>query len=136
MFWLWQIQSDGKFPVIQNIWEMWSTTPLPPLPGPLWHGVVAADMGLIELNCALMINWIPWNRTVLILKLRTYELLEIQLFWYINCVLMLNWIVWNITVFDIETVLTLNWIVWIRTVWQNWIAWNRTIFDKQNVYLY
>ena len=38
------------------------------LPGLMWPGVVAPDSALsmveIELNCVLMLNWIPWNRTV------------------------------------------------------------------------
>ena len=41
---------------------MWSTPSLALLPGPLWPGVVASDriqsMGQIELNCALLLNWI------------------------------------------------------------------------------
>ena len=33
--------------------------------GPLWPGVVEPNMGQIELNCVIMLNWIVWNRTVL-----------------------------------------------------------------------
>ena len=47
-----------------------------------------------------MLNWITWNRTVLIFKLHTYVKLTVR----------------NRIIFDIETVLTLNWIVWNRTV--------------------
>ena len=42
------------------------------LPGPLCPGVVAPDralsMGLIELNCVFMLNWIVWNRAVYMYK--------------------------------------------------------------------
>ena len=54
--------------VMLELWGMQSTPSLPSLPGPLWNGMVAPDrvvsMGQIELNCALMLNWIVWNRTV------------------------------------------------------------------------
>ena len=97
-------QSDGEDPVMLQLWGMRNTPSLLLLPGLLQPKIVAPDrvlsMGLIELKCVLMINWISWNRTVL----------------NVNCVLMLSWIVWNGTVFDIETVLTLNRIVWNRTV--------------------
>ena len=36
-------QSDGKAPVILELWEMQSIPSLPSLPGPLWSGVVAPD---------------------------------------------------------------------------------------------
>ena len=43
-----------------ELWGMWSTPSLPWLPGPLWLKMVAPDgvlsMGLIELNCVLMLN--------------------------------------------------------------------------------
>ena len=62
-------QSDGEAPVMLELWEMWSTSSLPSLPGPLWSRVVAPDkvlsMGQIELNCVLMLNQIVWNRNVL-----------------------------------------------------------------------
>ena len=84
-------RSDGEAPVMLELWKRQSNSSLPSLPGPFWVGVVAPDRvrskGEIELNSALMLNWIAWNRTVLTFKL-----------------LMLNWIVWNRTVFDIETV--------------------------------
>ena len=92
-------QSNGEIPVMLELWGMWSTPSLPSLPGPLWSRVVAPErvlsMGQIEQNGILMLNWIAWNRTVLIFKLHTYaklnclkwncfvcltELFEIQLF--------------------------------------------------------
>ena len=39
-------QSDGKAPVILELWGMQSSTSLPSLPSPLWRGVVAPDMVL------------------------------------------------------------------------------------------
>ena len=63
-------QSDGEVPVMQELWGMWSTPSLPSLHGPVWPGVVTPDrvlsMGGIGLNCALMLNWTVWNRTVCI----------------------------------------------------------------------
>ena len=83
-------------PVMLEVWGMRNTPSLPSLSGPLWLGVVSPDrvlsMGQIELNCVLMLNWIAWNRNVLIFKLRTYAKLNC-LKW--NCFCMLNWIVWN-----------------------------------------
>ena len=68
-------QSDVEVPVMLELWGMRSTPSLPSLPGPLWPDVVTLDQVLymvqIKLNCILMLNWIVWNRTVLILKLRT-----------------------------------------------------------------
>ena len=56
---------------------MQSTPLLPLLSGPLWLGVVAPDrvlsMGQIKLNWVLMLNWIPWNRTVLTFKLHHHH---------------------------------------------------------------
>ena len=105
-------QSDGEVPVTMELQGMQSTPSFPLLPGSLWLRVVALDrvlsMGQIELNHILMLNWIAWNRTVLIFKKHTYAKLHC-LKW--NCFWMLNWIVQNRTVFDIETVLTLNWII-------------------------
>ena len=67
-------QSDGKIPVMLELWEMQSTPSLPLLPGPLWPRVVVPDkilsVGLIELNCILMQNWIIWNRTIHLYKNR------------------------------------------------------------------
>ena len=40
-------QSDGKVPVMLELWGMWSTPSLPLLPGALWSGVVAPDKGSI-----------------------------------------------------------------------------------------
>ena len=63
-------QSDGKAPVMLELWRMWRMPLLPLHPGPLWPGVVAPDsvlsMGQIELNYVIMLNWIIWNRTVYI----------------------------------------------------------------------
>ena len=73
-----------------EIWGMWSTPSLPLLLGPLLPRVVAPDrvlsMGQIELKCALILNWIVWNRTVL-----TFNCMSTK------SVLILNWIVWNRT---------------------------------------
>ena len=68
-----------------ELWEMQSTPLSLLLPGPLWPGVVAPDMGPIyglnrvkqslaftvfmHLNCVFMLNWIIWNKTVLTLTL-------------------------------------------------------------------
>ena len=61
-------QSDGKAPVMLELWVMQHSPWLPSLPGPLWPGVIALDrilsMGQIEVNCILMLNWIVWIRTV------------------------------------------------------------------------
>ena len=69
-------QSDGEAPVMLELWGIPSIPSLPLLLGQLWPGVVALDrvlsMGQIELNCVLVLNWIAWNRTVLISKLLTY----------------------------------------------------------------
>ena len=58
----WIRQSDGKVPVMLELWGMQSTPLLPLLPGPLWPGVVAPDrvlsMGQIEINRVLMLSWI------------------------------------------------------------------------------
>ena len=47
-------QPDVEFPVMQELWGLWSTPLLPSLSGLLWPGVVAPDrvqsMGQIELN--------------------------------------------------------------------------------------
>ena len=60
-------QYDGEAPVMLELWEMQSTSLLPSLAGPLWLRMVVPDrvlfMGLIELNCVPMLNWIVWNRT-------------------------------------------------------------------------
>ena len=39
-------QSDGKVPVMLELWGMWSTPSLPLIPGPLWPGMVAHDSAL------------------------------------------------------------------------------------------
>ena len=73
-------QSDGKVPVMLELWGMRSTPSLPSLPGPLWSRMVAPDralsLGQIELNCILMLNWISWNKTVVIFKRCTYAKLS------------------------------------------------------------
>ena len=134
-------RSDGEVQVMIELCEMWSTPPLPSLPGLLWSGVVELDWVPskyeIELKSLLMLKWTASDKTVC----------------QVNCVLMLNWTVWNRTVFAFETVTTLYWIAWNRTVltfnclwtksilvqnwivlnrtvWLNWIAWNRNVFDN------
>ena len=66
------IQADGETTVMLDLWEMQSTASLPSVLGPLWPGMGSPDrvlsMGLIELKCVLMLNWIVWNWTVLTLK--------------------------------------------------------------------
>ena len=68
-------QSDDEVPVMLELWGMRSTPSIPLFFSPIWLGVVAHDwvtsMGQIELKYIIMLNWIPWNRTVLVLKLRT-----------------------------------------------------------------
>ena len=53
-------QSDGKVPVMPELWGMQSIPSLPSLPGLLWPGVVVPNeilsIGQMELNCALMLN--------------------------------------------------------------------------------
>ena len=48
-------QSDGKVPVMLELWGIQGTPSLPSLPGLLWPGVVAPNrvlsMGQIKLNC-------------------------------------------------------------------------------------
>ena len=65
-------QSNGKVPVMVELWGMQSTPSLPLLSGPLWPRVVVPDsvlsVGQIELNCVLMLNWIVCNRTVYMYK--------------------------------------------------------------------
>ena len=39
-------QSDGRAPVMLELWRMWSTPSLPSLPGPLRLGVVAPERAL------------------------------------------------------------------------------------------
>ena len=52
--------TDGEIPVILVLLGIRSVLLLPPLPGPLWQGVLALDsilsMAQIELNCVLMLN--------------------------------------------------------------------------------
>ena len=72
--------SVGEVPVMLEFGGIQRTPSLPSLPGPFWPGVVAPDrvlyMGQIEINCILMLNWIAWNRTVLVSKLCTYAKLN------------------------------------------------------------
>ena len=42
-------QSDSKAPIMLELWEMWSTSSLLLLPGPLLPGVVVPDMGQMNL---------------------------------------------------------------------------------------
>ena len=57
-------QSDGEVPVMLELWGMWITPSLLLLPDPLWPRAVAPDtvlsVGLIELNCVLMLIWTVW----------------------------------------------------------------------------
>ena len=85
-------QSDGEVSVMLELWGMQSAPSLPSLPGPLWPGVIAPDrvlsMGQIELKWVLMLNWITWNRSVLIFKLRIHTKLNCLkwiCFWHLNC---------------------------------------------------
>ena len=73
-------QSDGQDPVMLELWRVRSTPLLPSLPGQLWPVLIAPDrvlsMGQHEINCALMIKWIVWNKTILTFKLPTYAKLN------------------------------------------------------------
>ena len=73
-------QSANEAPVMLDLWGMQSTPVIPSLPGPIWPRAEAPDrvlaMGLIELNCVLLLNWFLWNRTVLKFKLCTYAKLN------------------------------------------------------------
>ena len=69
-------QSDGKVPVMRELWVMRTTPSLLSLLGPLWPGVVASNKrpiyglnrtkpwfleftgGGFHLNCVFMLNWI------------------------------------------------------------------------------
>ena len=100
-------QSDGEVPVMLELWGMQSTPSLPSLLHQIWPRVVTHDrvlsLGQVELNVVLMLNWIAWNRTVLISILRTYAKLNcLKCNWFS----MLNWIIWN------RTVLTLKLYLW------------------------
>ena len=71
---------------MMDLWGMRSTPLLPPLPGPLWPGVVAPgrvlSMGQIELNCVPIC---VKQKFILILNC-----LKKNSFLLLNCVLMLN----------------------------------------------
>ena len=53
-------QSDGRAPVMLELYGMWSTLSLSSLPGPLWPAVIESDsvlmMGQIELYCVITLN--------------------------------------------------------------------------------
>ena len=53
-------QSDGKVPVMLELWGMWSTPSFPSVSDPLWPRELASDRVLsmckLELNCVLMQN--------------------------------------------------------------------------------
>ena len=53
-------QSNGKVPVMLELWGMQSTPSMPLFPGPFRPGVASPDrvlsMDQIELNCVLMLN--------------------------------------------------------------------------------
>ena len=117
-------QSDGEVQVMLELLGIRSTSSLPMLPGSLYSRSGSA-MGQIELNCVLMLNWIAWNRTVLIFKLCTYaknELFEIKLLltFKLCTYAKLNWFeieqFWHLTVYKQKTILILNIIDWYRTV--------------------
>ena len=59
---------DGEVPVMLELWEMQSTPSMQSLPGPLWPGDLEPDRvlfrGQIELNYALRLDWIVWNKNV------------------------------------------------------------------------
>ena len=59
--------------VMRELWGRRSTPLLTSLPGPPWPEVITSDrvlsMGQIELNWALMLNWIARNRTVYMHKI-------------------------------------------------------------------
>ena len=80
-------KSDGRVPVMLELWGMQSTPLLPSLLGPLWPRMVVPNRvlssGQVQIICVLMLHWIVWNR----------------IFRHLNCVLMLNWIAWIGTVF-------------------------------------
>ena len=68
-------KSDGKVPVMLELWGMRSTPSLPMLRGLPWPIVGALNrvlsMGQIELICVLMLNRFAWNNTILTFKLYT-----------------------------------------------------------------
>ena len=73
-------QSDGEARMVSRPWGMRSTPSLPSFQGSLCPGVVAPErvqsIYQIEPNCVLLLNWIFWNRTVTIFKLRAYAKLN------------------------------------------------------------
>ena len=64
--------SDGEAPAMLELWGMQSTPSLPSFPSPLRPGEVEPNrvlsMGQIELNSALIVNWIVWNRAAYMYK--------------------------------------------------------------------
>ena len=91
---------DGEFQMLLELWRLWSTPSLPSLSSPFWSGMVAPNralsIGLIELICVLILNWIVWNRT-------DFDS---------ETVLTLKWIIWIRTVW-------INWIAWNRDIFDN-----------------
>ena len=71
-------QSDDEIPVMLEFGGIRINRSLPAFPYPPYPRVVAPDgvlsVGQIELNCVL--NWITWNKTVLIFRLCTYAKLN------------------------------------------------------------
>ena len=70
-----------------ELWGMRSTPSSPSLPGSVRPRVLAPDMvltiGKKGLNCVRMLNWLAWNRTVLIFILRTW--FELRTYAKQNC---------------------------------------------------
>ena len=69
-------QSDGKVPVMLELWRMLSTSSLPSFSGSLWPRVLAPDRLLSNLNCVIRLHRIVWNMTILRFKLHTYAKLN------------------------------------------------------------
>ena len=127
-------QSDDEVLVMLELCGMQSTPSLPLVPGSLWPGVVTPDgaraMGLIELNCMLMLNWIVWIRTVWLNWITWSKYFwQLNCTYILNCVLMLNWIIWNWTVSDIELYLHKTELFKIELFWHLTMC-------KQNLYSY
>ena len=69
------------------------------------HSDRVLSMGQMKENYVFLLNWIVWNRIVLMIKLRAYVKLNLS---KRNCFCMLNWIVLNRTVFDVQLCVNKN----------------------------